>query len=332
MKFVLLVIAVIIAMVAAAPLSEDQYQFLFSRFVQQYNKQYETNDFFSRFNTFKSNLNKIVAHNAAGESFKMAVNKFADLSEVEFMSFMGFKPVLSKQQQQAQPCPMFNSQAKATPVDWRTKSVLNAIKDQGSCGSCWAFSTMQSLEAANAIATGKLYDLAEQQLVDCSGSTGNEGCNGGLMNSAFDYLISAGGACLTKDYAYTARDGSCKKCTPMVQVASYDMAGSGEEGLAATLQNGPVAVALAATSDFQFYSSGLFSKCSSTSLNHGVGLVALVEKESQFNVPSEAWVIRNSWGADWGAAGHIYLDFSKANCLGMSVTAAKWNVIPKVKA
>jgi hypothetical protein len=141
MKFVLLVIAVIIAMVAAAPLAEDQYQFLFSRFVQQYNKQYETNDFFTRYNTFKSNLNKIVAHNAAGESFKMAVNKFADLSEVEFMKFMGFQPKISQlqqqqQQQSQQPCGFAKNNLSAYDyVDWRTKNVLNPIKDQSSCGS-----------------------------------------------------------------------------------------------------------------------------------------------------------------------------------------------------
>jgi cathepsin L len=123
----------------------------------------------------------------------------------------------------------------------------------------WAFSTIQSLEAANAIATGKLLDLSEQQLVDCSGSTGNEGCNGGLMDNAFDYLISAGGACLTSDYEYTARDGTCKKCTPAVKVKGYTQAGSGNAALSQTLQQGPIAVALSATSKFQFYSYVLVS-------------------------------------------------------------------------
>lgn len=118
----------------------------------------------------------------------------------------------------------------------------------------WAFSAIQALEAANAITNGQLYDLSEQQLVDCSGPTGNEGCNGGLMNNAYDYLISAGGSCQTKDYPYTGRDGSCKKCTPSVVVKGYDTAPSGNDGLAKTLQRGPVAVALAATSSFQFYS------------------------------------------------------------------------------
>lgn len=137
MKFVLLVVAVIIAMVAAAPLSEDQYQFLFTRFVQTYDKQYESNDFFSRYNAFRSNLNKIVAHNAQNASYTMAVNKFADLSEVEFMKLMGFRPKISTQvqQQQSQPCALANNNLKYDYVDWRTKNVLNPIKDQQSCGS-----------------------------------------------------------------------------------------------------------------------------------------------------------------------------------------------------
>jgi C1A family cysteine protease len=194
----------------------------------------------------------------------------------------------------------------------------------------WAFSAIQALEAANAITNGQLYDLSEQQLVDCSGTTGNEGCNGGLMNNAYDYLISAGGSCQTKDYPYTGRDGQCKKCPPTVVVKGYDNAPSGNDGLAKTLQRGPVAVALAATSSFQFYSSGVFSDCSSTSLNHGVGLVGLLQARSSSDVTKDAWVIRNSWGASWGLNGHIYLDATNANCLGMSVTAAKWNVIPTV--
>lgn len=334
MKFILLVIAAILAVALAAPLSEEQNQFLFSRFIQQYNKSYETNDFFSKYTVFKSNLNKIVQHNSANSaSYTMAVNSFADLSEVEFMQMMGFKPLLSKSQREA-PCSM-STQASVPEfkdVDWRKQgtAVLNPVKDQASCGSCWAFSAVQALEAANAITTGKLVDLSEQQLVDCSGPTGNQGCNGGLMNNAYDYLISAGGACLTSEYAYTAKDGACKKCSPVVQVDSYVTVSKGDQALADAVQSSPVAVALAATSAFQFYSKGIFSECSSTSLNHGVGLVGVTAGNDE--VSGKAWIIRNSWGASWGMSGHIYLDATKSNCLGMSETAAKWNVVPKVKA
>lgn len=331
MKFLLLVLAVVIAMVAAAPLSEDQYQFLFTRYVQQYNKQYETNDFFTRFNTFKSNLNKIIAHNASGQSWTMGVNKFADLSPVEFHKTLGFRSIKSnlRADPEGPQCDVQSAcsfKANVQEIDWRAykgDNFVNNVKDQGQCGSCWAFSAVQALESQTKIVTGVLPTLSEQQLVDCAGGDwGNGGCDGGLMDLAYAFYSKGSfPACSSQSYPYTGRDGKCQqdKCDKVVSVSGCTYTKPGVEGHVTQLQTGPIAVALSASFSMQFYSGGLFTDCSSKDLNHGVGLVGYLP--SKFNSP--AYIIRNSWGSSWGEKGYIYLDAAQGkDCLGMDTTAA----------
>jgi hypothetical protein len=153
MKLLPLLLAVVLAVLAAtsavaSPLTDEQHQFLFTRFVEKFDKQYESNDFFTRYKQFKSNLNKIVSHNAQGRSYTMAVNKFADLDEIQFMRHMGFKVVPNKasrkQAPPQRPCPLLGGSNELAYVDWRTKNVLNPVKDQASCGS-WYVSVSSSL-------------------------------------------------------------------------------------------------------------------------------------------------------------------------------------------
>merc|ERR1719245_2972552 len=153
-------------------------------------------------------------------------------------------------------------------VDWTNvngKSYVTPVKNQGQCGSCWAFSTTGSIEARTAIKNGQtdgdIVTLSEQQLVDCSGSYGNEGCNGGLMDNAFKYVEASGGLCSESEYAYTARDGQCKSSTCGTKydpISSYsDVTSDSMTSLEAAVAEGPVSIAIEADqSAFQFYSPG----------------------------------------------------------------------------
>jgi len=198
--------------------------------------------------------------------------------------------------------------ALPTSVDWRTQNAVTPIKDQGQCGSCWAFSTTGALEGIVAIKTGTLTSFSEQQLVDCSSSYGNEGCNGGLMDQAFQYIVDKKGLCSEASYPYKAVDGSCKTCTVVSgsNISGYqDVAANSESSLQAAVAGQPVSVAIEAdTMVFQFYSGGILSDPScGTQLDHGVLAVGY----GTDSAGKAYWIVKNSWGNSWGEQGYIRL-------------------------
>jgi cathepsin L len=183
-------------------------------------------------------------------------------------------------------------------IDWTTKGAVTAVKDQGQCGSCWAFSTTGGLEGAWEIASGNLVSMSEQQFVDCSKQ--NSGCNGGLMESAFSWAKSQNIA-TEESYAYTARDGSCKSsfttAIPAGGVTGYKTASSAS-ALTSALQNNPVSVAIEADqSVFQQYKSGTIKSGCGSNLDHGV-LAVGINADGSIKV-------KNSWGTSWGANGYV---------------------------
>merc|ERR1712025_1482746 len=197
-----------------------------------------------RFSVFKSTMDTIYEHNQGNHTWTMGINQFSDLTPTEFEKiYLGYihRPNAERNVADLSGLPTAND------IDWTTKGAVTPIKDQAQCGSCWAFSTTGSTEGANFISKQSLKSLSEQQLVDCSGSYGNQGCNGGLMDNAFKYYLGKGkGAVAEEAYPYTARDGSCKSgLTPVVEISKYtDVGAKDESGLKTAVTQQPVSIAV----------------------------------------------------------------------------------------
>ncbi|KAL7190955.1 hypothetical protein ACSBR2_023095 [Camellia fascicularis] len=265
-----------------------------------------------RFEIFKENLRFIDEHNAENRSYKVGLNKFADLTNEEYRSMYlgGAKAGTRRRPSTAKVtdryAPRLN-EALPDTVDWRKKGAVVQVKDQGSCGSCWAFSTIAAVEGINKIVTGDLISLSEQELVDCDKSY-NEGCDGGLMDYAFEFIVNNGGIDSEEDYPYKARDGTCdqyRRNTKVVTIDDYeDVPENNEKALQKAVANQPVSVAIEAGGmAFQFYDSGIFSGKCGTALDHGVTAVGY-GAENGVNY----WIVKNSWGASWGESGYIRME------------------------
>lgn len=286
-----------------------------------------------RFNQWMKNKDFVDEHNmkhAAGEStYTVGMNKFADLSGEEFAEIY-----LSKVHDLGGPIPPMcvpstiaaNSTMRAN-VDWRsaTPAVVTPIKNQGQCGSCWAFSTVASLEGQWAMAN-TLTSLSEQNLVDCSQNWGNFGCGGGLMDQGFTYIHDNKGIDTEASYPYTATDGKCvfNAANVGATLTSCNDVPSGDEGALANSINmiGPMAVAIDASHmSFQLYTSGIYYEpnCSSQFLDHGVTAVGYGTDPTS----SQAYYwVKNSWGTTWGNQGWIQMSRNRNNNCGIATASS----------
>merc|ERR1711939_1032433 len=197
-----------------------------------------------------------------------------------------------------------DSAASAATIDWTTKGAVTPVKNQGQCGSCWAFSTTGGLEGAWQLSSGNLVSLSEQQFVDCSKQ--NSGCNGGLMDAGFSF--AQGTAVATEDsYPYTASDGSCQSSfttgIPQGGVTGYKDVDHSADALTSALNNNPVSVAIQADqSVFQQYTGGVITSGCGSNLDHGVLAVGY---------DGTAIKVKNSWGSSWGDNGYVQIDASQ---------------------
>jgi C1A family cysteine protease len=264
--------------------------------------------------TFLDNLYLITETNAEHLSYRLRLNQFADLNSEQFkLMIHGHTGSCYKRDPSRR---VINANtagdvgANPTSIDWRNnngKNYVTPVKNQGQCGSCWAFSTTGSLECDSAIAGKPLTSLSEQQLVDCSHAYGNLGCDGGTMDAAFKYVKANGGLCSETAYPYKGVGGTCKSSTCGTfydPITGYtDVTTDSEASLTTAVASGCVSVAIEADQTaFQFYSSGILSGTCGTSLDHGVLLVGYGSQSG-----SEYWWLKNSWGTSWGEKGYCQL-------------------------
>ena len=266
---------------------------------------------------------------AGKRSFTVGVNNFTDLTNDEFRKTMnGYKRPFGSPSLANTVYTHNDVSALPDTVDWTTKGVVTPIKNQGQCGSCWAFSAVASTEGQHALKTGNLISLSEQNLVDCSGSEGDMGCGGGWMDYAFSYIIQNKGIDTEASYPYKAVDETCvfKKKSVGATLSSFtDVKADDENALQSAVANvGPISVAIDASNlSFQFYKSGVYNEpaCSSTLLDHGVTAVGYGTLNGV-----AYWKVKNSWGTTWGEKGYIQMSRNKQNQCGIATKASYPNV------
>jgi cathepsin F/cysteine peptidase B len=316
MKLAIVLALVGVALAAAAVhRSLDDDKRLFEDFKQTYGKKYLPSEEAHRFECFRKNLNVIDERNARGAETH-GVNMFTDLCADEFRKmYLGYRPHNDTRKEVPS---MFTKEQLAgacASIDWRTKGVVTPVKNQGQCGSCWSFSSTGNMEGQWALSGHGLVSLSEEELVQCSSSAGNMGCNGGIMDDAFTWVIQNGGIDSEANYPYTSGGGYTGQCNSgllgnvVAKFASYNNLPNSEQQMAAWMcTGGPLSIAVDAL-PWQTYTGGIMTNCPAGQLDHGVLIVGF---DSTFSTPY--WIIKNSWSASWGENGYIRVQMWTNQC------------------
>jgi len=298
MRFFLLAL---VACVSAVTLNSGVTD-AFGKFMAKYDRTYDTvEEYAKRLSIFADNMERVNKMNAehiliSGEAV-FGVTPFSDLSPKEFKQYyLGYKPsnVTKTYVSVELDGPVAND------IDWVSKGAVTPVKDQGRCGSCWAFSATAAIESYAQLAGKGLKVLSAQQINSCDKEDG--GCNGGNTETAYDYVKEAGGIELESDYPYTSGGGETGRCKfnsgrVAISISGYHSISGGESNLKSALNKGPASVCLAASS-WQSYSGGILSRCDNE-VDHCV--------QTTGYSGSSYWRIRNSWGTGWGERGFIRL-------------------------
>jgi cathepsin L len=288
-------------------------------FKRTHEKQYaSTEEEINRRSIWEANLAKINKHNLEADlglhTYTLGMNKYGDMTNEEFNKQMNgldisLKDKISGDRHTFRAPANFQN---PDSVDWRTKGYVTPVKDQQQCGSCWAFSATGSLEGQHFAKTQQLVSLSEQNLVDCSQRYGNMGCNGGLMDYAFQYIKDNNGIDTESSYPYQARTLNCRfkpSDVGATDTGFMDIPSRDENALQTAIATiGPISVAIDAShSSFQLYRSGVYNEamCSPTQLDHGVLAVGYGVLNDPVKGQQEYYIVKNSWSAGWGDKGYI---------------------------
>jgi cysteine peptidase B len=317
---------------------------VFQKFMEKYNRRYSTHsETVGRFAIFKDNIKLMRTRNANKGLDRHGINQFADIHPNEFRSqYLGLTPVnKDKFATRNHVQTVFNrtelkmaESGSINSINWATKGATTAIKNQGQCGSCWAFSAAEQVESTIFLNTGKLPLLAEQTLVSCD--TTDSGCNGGNPINAWGVMNGWGGDEYNKDYPYTSgstqADGTCSgivkaDLAPNSLPNSYSMISSkasDESAMGVQIQKSPMSVCVDATL-WQTYTGGLITKASKcgTSIDHAVQAIG-INTDTFSGKEYTYWIVRNSWTATWGEEGYVYVEYGQNNC---GITAQATTVI-----
>jgi len=308
----------VLTLLVACAIATTKLELQFDQWMRRFNRQYTNeNEKFYRMNVWRDNIFQIAALNKEaalqGRDTKWAVNKFSDLTADEFkMKYMGYKPSHPRLPPRTQPASNDHPMGIPTAFDWaNNKSVVTPIKDQEQCGSCWAFSATEGLESAWGLAGNPIAVLAPQQIVDCDSS--DSGCDGGDLPPAFAYLEQNGQE-KEVDYPYTGEDGTCaydasKVVAHMTGFQYATQNGNETQMLIDSFAHGPLSICVEADT-WQSYTSGVITHDCGDALDHCVQITGWgVTKDK---IPY--WIIRNSWGSDWGLQGFIWVERNKDLC------------------
>uniref|UniRef100_A0A803Q3M9 Uncharacterized protein n=1 Tax=Cannabis sativa TaxID=3483 RepID=A0A803Q3M9_CANSA len=263
-----------------------------------------------RFENFKRNVKYILESSKSRKGHQLGLNRFADLSNEEFRKLYlsnVTKPLGGKRRRNNPMRTRLDSCDAPSSLDWRKRGVVTAVKDQGDCGSCWAFSSTGAMEGVNAIVTGDLISLSEQELVDCDST--NYGCDGGYMDYAFEWVINNAGIDSESDYSYTGQDGTCNKAKEerkVVTIDGYEDVGESDRDLLCATIHQPISVGIDGSAlDFQLYTGGIYDgDCSDNpnDIDHAVLIVGYGSEGDE-----DYWIVKNSWGTSWGIQGYFYI-------------------------
>ncbi|KAM9410667.1 procathepsin L-like isoform 1-T3 [Pholidichthys leucotaenia] len=328
MKLLLVTAAVLaVASWVNIPLEDLEFHAWKLKFGKSYNSPSEEAN---RKQIWIRNRKLVLVHNMMADegitSYRLGMTYFADMENEEYkrLVFHGCLRSSNTSRHGFKFFHLFKSNDLPESVDWRDKGYVTDVKEEKECGTSWAFSATGSLEGQNFRKTGKLVSLSERQLVDCLGKYGNEGCNGRLMDQAFEYIQANGGIDTEESYPCDAEDGPCcynpayigATCSGYVDVDAGD-----EDALkAAVAIIGPVSVAIDASNfSFQFYESGVYDEpeCSSSFLDHDVLAVGYGSEDGK-----DYWLVKNSWGLSWGENGYIKMSRSEGNQCGIATAAS----------